>query len=170
MAMNDPIISPWIFYLAYLAKMSFVLLVAGVIFAVLAVAVYSEVAEKIENLERKLEAEKEQVKYYMSLDEKGNDSTYTSAVKLHLKLRDDAEEVLDEAKEKYRPVRKSVLKACVLSAALIGLWAIIPNETTIYRMVVAQYVTPHNLQVTGETIENIVDKTVDKILKLKEDK
>lgn len=43
-------------------------------------------------------------------------------------------------------------------AALLGFF--LPNENTIYKMWIAKQVTPHNLQVTGETIDKVIEKII----------
>lgn len=40
----------------------------------------------------------------------------------------------------------------------------IPSTETMYKMLIAKQVTPHTLQVTGETAEVIVDKISDKLI------
>jgi hypothetical protein len=42
----------------------------------------------------------------------------------------------------------------------------IPSKDTMYKMLIAKQVTPHNLQVTGETVDKALDKVVEKIIKI----
>lgn len=41
-----------------------------------------------------------------------------------------------------------------------------PSKETMYKMLIAKQVTPHTLQVTGETAEVIVDKISDKLINI----
>lgn len=59
----------------------------------------------------------------------------------------------------------------IVSTSMIVLWLIsipvsffIPTTDTMYKMLIAKQVTPHTLQVTGETAEVIVDKISDKLI------
>lgn len=68
---------------------------------------------------------------------------------------------IDEARGvRYKNVfRKSIIALCV--ACFIGM--VVPNESTIYKMIAASYVTPANIQATGELADKAVDKVIDKI-------
>lgn len=55
-------------------------------------------------------------------------------------------------------------KMFLLTGILSGLFVIfIPTPHTIYKMMAAHYVTPANIQATGEFADKAVDKVVDKI-------
>lgn len=54
-----------------------------------------------------------------------------------------------------------LLILCPISASLSFF---IPSKDTMYKMLIAKQVTPHTLQVTGETAEVIVDKISDKLI------
>lgn len=41
-----------------------------------------------------------------------------------------------------------------------------PSKDTMYKMLIAKQVNPHNLQVTGETVDKALDKVVEKIIKV----
>ena len=41
-----------------------------------------------------------------------------------------------------------------------------PDKDTIYKMLIAKQVTPHNLQVTGDTVDKALDKIAEKIIKV----
>ena len=56
---------------------------------------------------------------------------------------------------------KKALVVCVVS---IVFNVFIPHEETIYKMIVAQHVTPANIQMVGEGAEKAVDKVIEKIL------
>lgn len=51
--------------------------------------------------------------------------------------------------------------------SITGLVSIfIPSKDTMYKMLIAKQVTPHNLQVTGETVDKALDKVAEKIIKV----
>lgn len=158
--MNDPIISPWIFYIGYLSKMSFMLVIIAIGVTIFLTNVVRECQLNVSSLEHEIEIQKKYIDDWSS-DEK--------AMKSQSKLSNLVDK-LDATKKALDYSNNMVSKSLIATIIITIMWIAVPNETTIYRMVVASYVTPHNLQVTGETIENIVDKTVDKILLLKENK
>lgn len=167
--MNEPIISPWIFYLAYLAKMSFVLLIAAVtIIVTCSVAIDGAKREVSTQRESVEELGYEAQKYNHLLKLCPSNGEFIVQVQEFTDKHSKGMEKLGEAVDNLEYVKAKARLWSTLAVALIGLWVVIPSEATIYRMVVAQHVTPHNLQVTGETIEAVIDKTVDKILKAKE--
>lgn len=43
---------------------------------------------------------------------------------------------------------------------------LIPSKDTMYKMLIAKQVTPHNLQVTGDTVDKALDKIAEKIIKV----
>lgn len=53
-----------------------------------------------------------------------------------------------------------ILTAVLLSISSLGS-IFTPSKDTMYKMLVAKQVTPHNLQVTGETVEKIVEKIIE---------
>ena len=61
-------------------------------------------------------------------------------------------------------LEKNAKKACIICVASIVLNVFIPHEETIYKMIVAQHVTPANIQMVGEGAEKAVDKVIEKIL------
>lgn len=54
----------------------------------------------------------------------------------------------------------------VLGISCAVLNVIIPNERTFTKMVIASQVTPHNIEMVGETAENIIDTIGEKIDKV----
>lgn len=169
--MSEPIISPWIFYLAYLAKMSFVLLMPVILILGSLVVVYIDTANELETQQHSVEELEEEVQKYNGLLKiLPGDEEYVSQAQLCRFNLDNAIDKLEEAMDNFERMKVMARQGLILAAALLGLWVVIPSEATIYRMVVAQHVTPHNLQVTGETIEAVIDKPVDKIIKAKEGK
>lgn len=167
--MNEPIISPWIFYLAYLAKMSFVLLIAAAIIIATSAEAISEAKSKVSTQRESVEELGCEVrKYNHLLKFRPGNVEFIVQVQEFTDKHSEGVEKLGEAIDNLEYVKAKARLWGTLAVALIGLWVVIPSEATIYRMVVAQHVTPHNLQVTGETIEAVIDKTVDKIIKAKE--
>lgn len=55
---------------------------------------------------------------------------------------------------------KSILKV-IIPCIIIMIFT--PNSTTIYKMIVANNVTPHNIEVVGDTIEGGIDYIFEKI-------
>lgn len=53
------------------------------------------------------------------------------------------------------------LLAIGMCAALANVF--LPNPHTVYKMIAASYVTPANIQATGELADKAVDKVIDKI-------
>ena len=61
-------------------------------------------------------------------------------------------------------LEKNAKKACAVFIASVVLNVFIPHEETIYKMIIAQHVTPANIQMVGEGAEKAVDKVIEKIL------
>ena len=66
---------------------------------------------------------------------------------------------INEAK-KARKAKKNFL---AFGVAIGFLSMFIPTPSTIYKMIAASYVTPANIQATGELADKAVDKVIDKI-------
>lgn len=58
---------------------------------------------------------------------------------------------------------KKAKKFFVFGMVAVALGIFIPTRDTIYKMIAASYVTPANIQVTGELADKAVDKIIDKI-------
>lgn len=71
---------------------------------------------------------------------------------------------VDNYYEEYKPIHSKFLKTSlkIFIPALI-LLMLIPNSTTIYKIIVADNVTPHNIEVVGDTIEGGIDYIFEKI-------
>lgn len=54
------------------------------------------------------------------------------------------------------------LLAIGMCAALVNVF--LPRPHTVYKMIAASYVTPANIQATGELADKAVDKVIDKIV------
>lgn len=73
----------------------------------------------------------------------------------------DANHTYDEEdEEKLLKGAKMFLSVGIVSGLLT---IFIPTPNTIYKMIAAHYVTPANIQATGEFADKAVDKVVDKI-------
>lgn len=66
----------------------------------------------------------------------------------------------DDKIEKNSKKAKIFLKVGVICGLLL---VFIPRPCTLYKMVVANYVTPANIQATGEFADKTMDKVIDKI-------
>ena len=66
----------------------------------------------------------------------------------------------DDKIEKNSKKAKLFLKVGVICGLLL---VFIPRPCTLYKMVVANYVTPANIQATGEFADKTMDKVIDKI-------
>lgn len=66
----------------------------------------------------------------------------------------------DDKIEENSKKAKLFLKVGVICGLLL---VFIPRPCTLYKMVVANYVTPANIQATGEFADKTVDKVIDKI-------
>ena len=117
--MNDPIISPWLIYLAEIAYgVKIVSISVGVCYAICWGCAYCETTDN-HNLD-----------YYP---------------------------------EKVEECRKDAKKFRNLAAIAVLLAVLFPSGSTIYKMIAASYITPANIQATGELADKAVDKVIDKI-------
>ena len=66
----------------------------------------------------------------------------------------------DDKIEENSKKAKLFLKVVVICGLLL---VFIPRPCTLYKMVVANYVTPANIQATGEFADKTMDKVIDKI-------
>jgi hypothetical protein len=58
----------------------------------------------------------------------------------------------------------TIFSVLFIATSLLAFLA--PSKDTMYKMLIAKQVTPHNLQVTGETVDKALDKVVEKIIKV----
>lgn len=160
--MNEPIISPLIFYIGYLSHASlFIVLITAIVLAFMITA-NEDAQNDIIRIKRMVTDTREDLAHHADSDK---------AMRWAKQNRlNELEEKLTECEETARRVARLLKKTIIVTAAIFMTWILIPNEETIYRMAVASYVTPRNIQITGETVEKIVDKTVEKILMVKEEK
>ena len=62
--------------------------------------------------------------------------------------------------EEYEKDAKEFRNAAVIAVLIAALF---PSGSTIYKMIAASYITPANIQATGELADKAVDKVIDKI-------
>lgn len=123
--MNEPIISPWVFYGIYLANSLNnlpLLLIACFLCWILCKGAQFMIIEDVIN-------------------------------------EDEIKEITVSA---YKMISKWIV--AIVTSCCIAIF--IPSESTMYKMLVASYITPHNISVTGEVIEKSFDKAVEKIMKV----
>lgn len=61
-------------------------------------------------------------------------------------------------------------KYLVIGAIISGILTVfIPSKEVCYQMLIAQQVTPHNIEVAGETIDKSLDNVFNKIIKVTEE-
>lgn len=160
--MNEPIINPLIFYVGYLSHASlFIVFVAAIVLAFM-LAANRDAQNDVARTRTMVTNTREDLAYHA---DDGKTMRWIKQNRLN-----ELEESLTEREEVAQRVAQSLQKTIIITAAIFMTWILIPNEETIYRMAVASYVTPHNIQITGETVEKIIDKTVEKILTVKEEK
>ncbi len=69
--------------------------------------------------------------------------------------------------EMLKSIRKFLMK---LSIPLLILGILLPTSSTIYKMIVAKNVTPNNIQIVGDTVEDGIDYIFDKINEVVDEK
>ena len=119
--MNEPIISPWVFYL--IAKVDWIFGISIGISIILACFWLWYLIDEIE-------------------------------------CRGPYGEYLRKEYERFKSRRKLIQKFIIIP---IIITIITPASNTLTKMIVASQVTPHNIEVVGNTIENSVDYIFDKI-------
>lgn len=72
----------------------------------------------------------------------------------------------DDQPQEYKTFKKATKIATVFFCVFGLLSFFTPSKDTMYKMLIAKQVTPHNLQVTGETVDKALDKVVEKIIKI----
>lgn len=58
----------------------------------------------------------------------------------------------------------------IVALASMTLLIFVPSSKTVAKMLIAQQITQHNLNVAGDTVEMVIDKAVEKIIKARMDK
>lgn len=60
-----------------------------------------------------------------------------------------------------------VLKRVIVALIAVSLiFILVPGRDTIYKMAIVQQLTPSNIQKAGDSIDAVIDRTIDKIQKL----
>lgn len=57
-------------------------------------------------------------------------------------------------------------RALIIFIVATVLAIFIPGERTMYKMIIASYVTPANIQKAGDSIDAVIDRAIEKIQKL----
>lgn len=140
--MNEPIISPWLFYLIYaISNIQNFLLVAGLVAMSIAasMAIFSSERATIAKRNR----------------------CYGEPV-------EDYVNTIKNAAEEAQNLWKGFKRYGVIGLTMFIIGILTPNEEVMYRMAVAQYVTPNNIEwvteKTGEAIDGGIDYMIDKII------
>ena len=123
--MNEPIISPWVFYLINLFNNVLWLFGLVAILSIITCAGYIVVGLCI----------------------------YDAAYK------EEKEEFAKKAIRIFKYIFATLIVSCVITI-------FVPSSDTIYKMLVASQVTPHNIEVMGDTVENSIDYIFEKIQSL----
>ena len=72
--------------------------------------------------------------------------------------------LVDTYFEEHRAIWSKLAKSSFkLFIPIITFSLLIPTSDTIYKMIIADNVTPHNIEVVGDTIENSIDYIFEKI-------
>lgn len=123
--MNEPIISPWVFYLISLVDNILYFFGILVVVSIFVGAVYALIA-------------------LYSYDT----------------IPYDKEEVFKKGAIRiFKYIVATFIVSCVITM-------FVPSSDTIYKMLVASQVTPHNIEVMGDTVENSIDYIFEKIQSL----
>lgn len=78
--------------------------------------------------------------------------------------------VYDEEIEKGKKFKRAFKIGAIVLSATSLLYTVVPSEKTMYAMMAATYVTPENIELTGEAITEIVDYVFEKAGELGEEK
>lgn len=73
----------------------------------------------------------------------------------------------EEAVEAMNKIKSIIKKYIIILSVAIGIIVFVPDEDTIYKMIVASQVTPNNIELVGDTVENSIDYIFEKINSLK---
>ena len=144
--MNEPIISPWLFYWAAIADGLRVLFAFG---AAASLTIAWEAFTTFVNERRELK--------------------WLGIFPDH--IREDNSEY-KKSRRKHEIKMKSAKEMCkkwlVVGFVFVLVALLTPSETTIYRMAAANYITPQNIEVvvqkTGKAIDGGIDYMIDKIV------
>ena len=71
---------------------------------------------------------------------------------------------VDNYYEEYKPIHSKFLKKSLkIFIPTLILLMLIPNSTTIYKMIIADNITPHIIEIVGDTVESSIDYIFEKI-------
>lgn len=65
---------------------------------------------------------------------------------------------------KIQKIAVTIFSVLFIATSLLAF--LIPSKDTMYKMLIAKQVTPHNIQVTGETAEKLIDTIGEKLDKV----
>ena len=132
--MNEPIISPWLFYFADMLCLLPALLGFIIVVCVVTYIIY--------NVCRK--------DAYLTLN--------------HYRDMGNRPDWILEAKEDIRRFDAKIKVAKVVGIISLILALFIPSKETAYKMFVAYHVTPANIQMTEDMVDKSIDKVIEKII------
>ena len=151
--MNEPIISPWLFYWASTVNGIIAFCAFG---AAISLGVAFCLLRESSSAARDLEWTKTHRTLYAYITEEDADDKEQHEKKCFI--------LEGKIKQNKKNSKKCFIAAVIFMVALI----FVPSETTIYRMVAASYATPQNIEYvaekTGKAIDSSVDYIVDKII------
>ena len=142
--MNEPIISPWLFYFADMLRplppLLFLIIIACAVTYI------------VSNLCKK--------DAYLSIN---------SCRRMNTSL-----DFIQELEEEIKKFDTKIKVATVVGIISLILALFIPSKETAYKMFIAYHVTPANVQMTEDMVDKSIDKVIEKIInyqtKLKENK
>ena len=76
----------------------------------------------------------------------------------------DYPEWISEAKEEIKDFDAKIKIAEVVGIISLILALFVPSKETAYKMFVAYHVTPANIQMTGDVVDKSIDKVIEKII------
>lgn len=73
--------------------------------------------------------------------------------------------IIKELEDREHSLKKGIFCICLLSVSLL-FGVFIPSKETMYKMLIASQVTPHNLQVSQEVANDLLDNIEGRAVKL----
>ena len=145
--MQEPIISPWLIYLANVpqavAFVSVFTVLAGVVIA--GVAVFFR---------------------YMAMDEAKTLKNKSRRYSYREAEREVEEELMSEAHKREadaKKLKRIAVVALVVAALSLAVGAFMPSKETCYQMIAAHYLTYENVDAVGGQAKEVVDYIFDKV-------
>lgn len=66
-----------------------------------------------------------------------------------------------EQDEEHKALKRLTKISTIIFCIVALLTFLLPSESALYKMLIAKQVTPHNLQVTGETVDKLAEKIIE---------